>query len=629
MQKKFIKITGIIISLAMLITILVAFFLQTFSAGKDARESLAGLLVEVETRIAENDRSIDELKKSLGEDYLARTRAFAYMIAQKPELLESSAELERIKNMLDVDELHVTDEKGVILWGTVPDYIHFDMGAADQTAEFVPILKDKSAELAQDPQPNGTKGILFQYIGVSRQDKGGIVQIGLQPERLETALENNQIGNVLERYNNNTQSVFALNKTDNTIAWHSNSALIGKSAAEIGLKNGASPFLGKFGNAKPDGKRLLMTGREIGDYVVMAGMDRASMVSTRNMQTVIQLISDLLVIAVLVASINWLLKKQIVLPIGSIAGQLRRIEGGDLDTVVDVHTCPEFTLLSNGINSMVGSIRKQMDESEELLENQKRVALEVERAAARLDELSKSNMDTSEQIAGGSTEQAASMQELAANIAMLADQIEKDSVKAAEASRISSEAGGILSQGDEELQRLVQAMHQINEMSTDIKNVVKTIDDISFQTNILALNAAVEAARAGAAGKGFSVVAEEVRMLAGKSAESAKRTAEMIGRTVNVMQTGEQLAGQTAETIRDVLKRAKVANGLTDEIASAAGGQAETVLQIRTSGDRVSGVIQQNSRLAQEGRDSAAGLQEEIRTLRSLTGGQTQKSLMG
>lgn len=621
MQKKFIKVTGRIIALAMLITILVAFLLQTFSANGDARRDLDNTLTEVQARMEENDQSIAELKKSLGEDYLARTRAFAYIIAAKPEVLTSSAELQKITKMLDVDELHVTDEKGVIRWGTVEDYYGFDMNGAAQTAEFMPILTDKSFELAQDPQPNGTKGILFQYISVSRQDKTGIVQIGMQPTRLEAALANNAIGKVLERYNNDASSVFAVNKSDGMVAWHPNASLIGKSAQDIGIKNGADSLIGKYANGKIEGQRLLLTAREIGDYIVVAQKGQGAIVATRNMQALVLLVSDILVILVLVWQIGIQLKKQIVTPIGNIAEELRRIEGGDLDTVVDVHTCPEFVLLSDGINSMVGSIRAQMDETAELLDSQQKVSAEVERAAARLDELSNANMATSEQIAGGSNEQALAMEALTENIAMLAEQIRDDSLKAAEASRLSGEAGGTLSKGDEELQRLVNAMHQINEMSADIRNVVKAIDDISFQTNILALNAAVEAARAGAAGKGFSVVADEVRMLAGKSAASAKQTAEMIGRTIDVMQTGEQLAGQTAATIRSVLEQAKQANALTDDIAAAAGDQAETVAQIRNSGERVNEVIRENSRLAQEGRDSAAGLLGEIQDLRSLTGG--------
>lgn len=622
MQKKFIKVTGRIIALAMLITILVAFSLQTLSANGDARGNMADTLTEVQARMAENDQSIAELKKSLGEDYLARTRAFSYIISEKPEILTSSAELGQVMKLLDVDELNVTDEQGVIRWGTAPEYFGFDMHDSDQTAEFLPMLTDKSFELAQAPQPNGSKGILFQYIGVARMDKAGVVQIGMQPTRLEAALSANAIGKVLERYNDADSAVFAVNKEDGTVAWHPNDALTGKSAQEIGLKNGAEALLGKYVNGKIDGKRLCLTAQEAGGYYVVAQMDRRAIAATRNMQALVLLVSDILIILVLVWQIGIQLKKQIVSPIGTIAEELRRIEGGDLDTVVDVHTCPEFTLLSDGINSMVSSIRAQMDETAGLLQNQRQVAAEVERTAARLDELSNANMATSEQIAGGSNEQAMAMEELTGNIARLADQIEKDSMKAAEASRLSGEAGQTLSRGDEELQRLVSAMHQINEMSADIRNVVKAIDDISFQTNILALNAAVEAARAGAAGKGFSVVAEEVRMLAGKSAASAKQTAEMIGRTIDVMQTGEQLAGQTADTIQAVLGQAKQANALTDEIAAASGGHAETVTQIRGSGERVSEVIRENSRLAQEGRDSAAGLLQEVHSLRSLTNGE-------
>lgn len=618
MQKKFIKATALIIAAAMCITILVTFLLQTFSSLGDAKDQLDYMLNEIEVRLEENSISIKDLKESLSDDYLSRTRSFSYMVAQDPSILESEQELNEIMKRLDVDELHVIDEKGIIRWSTIPSYVGFDMASSEQTLPFIEILENPELEIAQEPQPNGTLGILFQYIGVARMDQPGFVQIGLQPTRLESALKNNEIGNILERYKNNEESVFAVNRTDMTVAWHPDEAKIGKKLSEIGLKDGVEPYLGNVSTVTIDGISYRILAREIEDYIIITQVGTSGIYAARNMQVLVLIISDLLVVIVLVWQINLRLKKQMIQPINSIAEKIKKIENGSLDTVVEIHTSPEFTLLSNGINAMVSSIHSKMEETKELLETQKNTSLKVGESAARLDGLSHVNLATANQIADGSTEQSSSMQELTNNISDLAHQMGKDSDQAAKASYISSEVGDTLLQGSEELHKLVETMQQIDAMAQEIKNVVKTIDEISFQTNLLALNAAIEAARAGESGRGFSVVADEIRVLAGKSAESAKQTAEMIGHTTEVMHSGKVIAEKTADTVQNVVAKAKQANNLTDDIAATAGNQTKIIENIRIYSEQVKSVIQNNSKLAEEGRVGVSELLDEIQMLHSL-----------
>ncbi|MEG2053619.1 MAG: methyl-accepting chemotaxis protein, partial [Oscillospiraceae bacterium] len=592
MRKKFIKRTGIIIAIAMLVTILVAFTLQTFSSYKNAKDELDYLLSDVALELQKNDASTLELMESMKSDYLARARAFADIVAADPEVLKSSSQLNQIMKRLDVDELNVTDEKGVIRWGTVSDYFGFDMATTDQTAPFIPILKDKKMELVQEPQPNGAKKILFQYVGVTRTDETGIVQIGMQPRRLEKMLAANAIGNVLKGYDDGTEAVFALNKSDNTVAWHPDENLIGKTAEEIGFKNGKLPSEGSYVSDVIAGHHARFSVREMGEYIIVAQMENSTIFGARNVQATVLVVSDLLLVFVLIWSINRILKKQIVTPIKKIGGKLREIEDGNMDTIVDVRTCNEFIELSDGINSMLSGIKTKMAETATLMSNLQNVGALIAETTGRLNDFSDQSLTISDRIAQGSVEQAASMQEFSASIAELATQMTLDSQKAMASGDLSEQSGAMLAQGNEELLQLVETMRQISSKSDDIKKVVKTIDDISFQTNILALNAAVEAARAGEAGKGFSVVADEVRNLAGKSADAAKRTAEMIGQTVTVMQSGETLAVQTANTLNNLMEHAEKATALTKEVAAAAGGEANTVSMIRTTGDAIERIIE-------------------------------------
>ncbi|MEG2429859.1 MAG: methyl-accepting chemotaxis protein, partial [Oscillospiraceae bacterium] len=355
-----------------------------------------------------------------------------------------------------------------------------------------------------------------------------------------------------------------------------------------------------------------------GDYYFIAGKYNSDINKPRNTQTVILIFSDIAVILVIIFLINMLLKKRIVCSIEEIAKRLDEIKAGNLETIVDVHSNPEFSSLSDGINSMVSSIKLKIVETQKLLENQKEIAQTIETSTLKIYKISHDTMKSSTNIADGSVMQAEAVNELTNSISVISEQIQQSREKTSEAGRLSNEAGQILVSGIDEVKELQSAMKKINEMSEQIKNIIKTIDDIAFQTNILALNAAVEAARAGAAGKGFAVVAEEVRNLASKSAVASKNTADMINNTISVMQNGESLANKTANTVDEVMQRAKKATSLTNEVAVEAKQEAESMLILNEKGNEIYNTIETNKQLAADGKASIEELLAEIDDLKRL-----------
>lgn len=618
MQKRFIKSASFIIAIAMAITILAVGILQTRSAYATGRVELDYLLDDVSARLIENEEEVAQLTESTSADFHARARAFSLIIQQNPEILDSGAELHRILDELDVDELHVTDGDGFIRWTTVPAYQGFDMASSEQSSAFLPMLTDKSYELAQEPQVNGTVGALFQYVGVARYDEPGIVQIGMQPTRLQSVLERTSIDKALERYDDGEELVFALNPADHTVVWHPDESLIGKSAEEIGLPADLSSLYGGYHLQRIDGQKVYMSAQEMGGYIIVPVYLIDQLMADRNTQMLFLVISDIIVVLVMVAAIRALLSKQIVSPIWDILKKLDNIAEGDLATRVEVRTCPEFSQFSDGINAMVQGIGAKIRETETLLEQQKQISENVMLSAGTLSRLSDGNITTSERLAHGAQAQTASMHALTEYISGLAEQMSKDGQRAAQASESSTASVEMMRQSVEALERLSSAMVELDHMSGEIQQVVKAIDNISFQTNILALNAAVEAARAGAAGKGFAVVADEVRSLAAQSADSAKQTAEMIGNTTALMQEGKALSMQAAEAVQLAMEKASAVKDFTGGIVENAQQQTHTIAQIHSSGQQVSQVIADNAALALESQSGVANLLEEVRRLQAL-----------
>ena len=210
-------------------------------------------------------------------------------------------------------------------------------------------------------------------------------------------------------------------------------------------------------------------------------------------------------------------------------------------------------------------------------------------------------------LSQGATEQASSIEELSATMEDISDKIKVNADKANEASELAQNAGNEVVISNEKMHQMTLAMQDITNKSNEINKIIKTIDDIAFQTNILALNAAVEAARAGAAGKGFAVVADEVRNLAQKSAEAAKNTTVLIQASITAVSNGGKLTEETAKALNAVAENVVRVTSLINEISCASNEQANGVAQISLGIEQISTVVQTNSATAEE---SAAASEE-------------------
>lgn len=224
--------------------------------------------------------------------------------------------------------------------------------------------------------------------------------------------------------------------------------------------------------------------------------------------------------------------------------------------------------------------------------------------------------DASQLLAEGTAKQATAVDELSATIADISDNIVKTAENSGRARGISTDcADRMIAQG-REMEEMLSAMDKIQTQAEAISNVIRTIEDIAFQTNILALNAAIEAARAGEAGKGFAVVADEVRNLASKSAESANSTKSLISSTIDAVENGSGIAHKTAETLNSVIKLSQESADIVADISKAAEQQAEAVKQVTIGIERISQVIATNSATAEQSAASCEELSAQAQILK-------------
>ena len=318
-------------------------------------------------------------------------------------------------------------------------------------------------------------------------------------------------------------------------------------------------------------------------------------------------------IGVLSASLKDVIDK-LQLYIGDISDKMNDMANGDLTAEITHEYVGDFQSIKTSINHIASSLNNTLSS----------INIAAEQVNAGADQVA----NAAQSLSQGATEQASSIQELSSSIMSVSEQVSENAKNVNTAGSYVAESERGIENSSKYMEQMMQAMNDISESSAEISKVIKVIDDIAFQTNILALNAAVEAARAGAAGKGFSVVADEVRNLASKSAEAVKQTTVLIETAVSSAQKGVEIAGQTSTALESVKTQSEKIVDIIKKVQTASNDQADAINQITIGVEQISSVVQTNSATSEQSAAAseelsgqAQMLQEEVRNFKLRKGG--------
>ncbi len=366
------------------------------------------------------------------------------------------------------------------------------------------------------------------------------------------------------------------------------------------------------------------------------------------------IIIALILISILISIVLALsIAKSIRVPVTEMMHVSADIAAGKLDTDINYQSNDELGEMAESMREMTTGIRTIISDIEYLLDNMGNGNFDVDSKAEdayvgqyvdllnSIKSLNASMSDTLIQIdvsadqvnsggeqvsssaqalAQGATEQASSVEELAASINEITHQVDTTAEHARTAKEENLQSHNEIATCSEHMEKLMEAMAAIDNKSKEISKVIKTIEDIAFQTNILALNAAVEAARAGSAGKGFAVVADEVRNLATKSQEASKSTASLIDDTVKAVAEGTRYSSETEQALKAVVESSEKVLNAVSLISEATTEQAQAVNQVSIGIDQISSVVQTNSATAEESAAASEELSGQANLLKEMVG---------
>jgi len=595
-------------------------------------------LDEVQNIIFQRNVEVSISRMELNKELLNKAKILADVIKQNPGFIQNNSALFDMAASLEVEEIHITDENGIIRWGTIATSYGLDLNYNDRMKPFLTALTDPNFELVQDPIVRGSDNALFQYAGVARKDKSGIIQVGVSGRKLQSELEKADISSISKTTSFGANGiVIIVDKESDKIISHKDMAIQGSKAAKYdwGMKIRESDS-GEF-KYTSDGTEYFMKYQDTGQYIVCTVIPVSEFTSGMSLflRNTVMISAAALVLCILI--IYLLLKINVTNEINKLLKSLKTIGEGDLTKTINLRSSKEFSKLSEGINMMSNNLReiieKGLEMTRSLNESGKRLSESADMSSKGASEIATTINELAEganEQADGATKGALTAKDVLSKAEDISRSIE-DTVKNTELTKDTVLAGvEIIKYQNEKMKESVlsaedlgSSINDLSKRADEIGDITEVITGIANQTNMLALNAAIEAARAGEIGKGFAVVADEVRKLAEGATKSALKISEIIAEIQSGIGNAKIQADKSIRAIEEqqtAVKQTEEAfikiNNVTQEAVNQVGRIAEATENIISGIHKIVDIVESQAAVSQE---SAAGTEEITASMQEQT----------
>lgn len=525
-----------------------------------------------------------------------------------------------------------------LLSSTIQHYVSMIATLDGTTAQVNDIIASDSNIVEINTHAEGSAG-------VTTNSDGYIVVTGTYPKGTASITTNTAwLGNIVNTMHTSDATEFYLLTNDGRLLASMNGSLSAEQVA--GYMN-----ITDVETVSDNGRNHIVTASPIlgTDWTAVVICDAKEFLGNAFIAVLVMIITTTISFVVGALVISKFVKR-IIVPLNAINGKILDMEQGKLSgDAIEVHTGDELETLADAVNSMTAytnTIIKDIEAvsaklaAEDLtaepaadyigdyapiksalygiINSTSDVIRQIGASSKLVSDGSSKMSDNSTTLSQAATEQAATVEELNSSIVEISSNISANADSAGKAKVLADDCMKIVNEGNVKMTDMLHAMEEINETSSQIANIIKTIEDISFQTNILSLNASIEAARAGEAGKGFAVVAGEVGQLAGKTAEAAKNTTALIKTSLTAVENGTVMANETAKMLSKIVSETDDTAKVIDKIAAASQEQADSVKQILVGMDQISTSVQMTSGSSAECAASAEELSGQAKVLLDL-----------